>query len=132
MREIKFRAWLKKEKIMVLIEPIEIIHFLKKYRFDDGLIDDGCYFLKEEYFLMQFTGLKDLHGKEIYEGDILKIPSGYFGDSFYKESLGIIEYLEDGFYPRNPYDKDGTTWQDFNWGRTEIIGNIYENPELIK
>jgi uncharacterized phage protein (TIGR01671 family) len=120
IREIKFRAWLKKTKKMVFIEPIEMIHFLKKYRFDDGLIDDGDHFYKDEYVLMQYTGYIDRKGEYIYEGDII---IGLYEDK-------IIQYpviwWKSGWYVgydegerRNVFSLSAVS--DIN-----VIGNIYQ------
>jgi uncharacterized phage protein (TIGR01671 family) len=121
MREIKFRAWCFDSKKLSynIIGNIYISEM-------------ALWANSHEYELMQYIGLKDKNRKYIYEGDIVKIPAGWFGDIHYKESVGIIEYLENEFYPRNPNDNNGVTWQEFNWKDVEIIGNIYENPELLK
>ena len=66
--------------------------------------------------IMQYTGLKDKNGKEIYEGDIYKSTSSLFG-----EHIGVIKDIR-----RVNLDADYHP-DDF-----EVIGNIYENPELIK
>ncbi len=82
------------------------------------------YFVGENPILMQYTGLKDKNGKEIYEGDIIVeylLPNEY--------DYGIIEYL-DGSFVINWKSK---MWQYLiNVSRREVIGNIYENPELLK
>lgn len=89
MREIKFRAWLKKEKIIVPVQELLlgpgavcITHWIKGNKYSSRSAD--------EFELMQFTGLKDKNGKEIFEEDIVKIDGaaklgqivfrdGYFG-----------------------------------------------------
>jgi uncharacterized phage protein (TIGR01671 family) len=86
------------------------------------------------YNVMQFTGLKDKNGKEIYEGDIYRWVSWNKA-----ERIGVVEY-EIGF------GGDGETWAGFGfpsditrldnddepWRDVEVIGNIYENPELLE
>lgn len=73
--------------------------------------------------LMQYTGLKDKNGKEIYEGDILSTGNLESGHR-------IVEvYFKDGcFYTK---DESFKKWRVAGWRTTEIIGNIYENPELL-
>ncbi len=82
---------------------------------------------------MQFTGLKDKNGKEIYEGDLLHI---VIDDD---ECVREIKYYGDKEYPA--FDVDEIPWLGnesnylssiSNLGTMEIIGNIYENPELLK
>ena len=88
--------------------------------------------------IMQCTGLKDKYGKLIFEGDILRVignrdTSGY----------GVVEYLQAGCqffvngYLNNPSPyhprKKGEFYQQLQeWLCTEVIGNIYENPELLE
>lgn len=76
------------------------------------------------YVWLQYTGLKDKHGKEIYEGDILQLPSRYYGDTYYEKSIGVIEWDYDSWYVKNQGDAQ--------YSDMEIIGNIYENPELLQ
>jgi len=108
MREIKFRAWYDRswftdqglenedKGFMMSWNELDIHHF-----YDDDVK------------LMQYTGLKDINGKEIYEGDILKSGWGY---------SGVVEY--DSFMFMK---SEGRISDD-----VEIIGNIYENPELLE
>ena len=80
---------------------------------------------------LQFTGLKDKNGREIYEGDIIQNKSlsmkGEIKMGYHETSLGkhygwfIHRYMKIG------KDK-ATSWESPHW---EVIGNIYENPELI-
>lgn len=125
----KFRAWLKKEKEMI---DVDEIHWDRgKFEF----IGDGITFqrLANEVELMQSTGLKDKNGKEIFEGDIIKVTnenSWLEVVSYEKEkSMFVIEEINRNFkVPSSPlYDLFNTTIFE-----SEIIGNIYENPELLK
>ena len=116
MREIKFRAWDKEDK-EIIYEALEI----RNIGLGDGsvLIDERTQ-KGNELIWMQYTGLKDKNDKEIYEGDVLKFKNGCMGIVIYEAPSwgvdwgGVKNFL--GIF----YDK------------TEIIGNIYENPELIK
>ena len=121
MREIKFRAWDRNQKRFVTYG----------YLGHDGLYysGEGCeiYGSDEHVEAQMFTGLKDKKGKEIYEGDILKLES-WVGTQ-------QVAFIEGAFCLA---DKDGNYVGDIHYihhagiMQSEIIGNIYENPELIK
>ncbi len=114
MRPIKFRAW-DGYKMVYDMNPDFMGHLL-------------CGDNEFEYPLMQYTGLKDKNGKEIYEGDIVKTGevvefmdgNGYGRDEGTEEHLGY--FLVKGARGRSlsRYDK------------VEVIGSIYENKELLK
>ena len=122
MRKIKFRAWDKIEKKMWIPiidqegfpcakHPITCLLI----RMDGELLDP----------IMQYTGLKDKNGKEIYEGDILnhcELGKGYkdFRVIEWKE----IEDLEESYTGFNIYPSYAKKYL--------VVGNIYENPELLK
>jgi len=123
MREIKFRAWIKKFKEMHGVRQVnftqELVWFTEKW--NEAL---ELQFVE----LMQYTGLKDKNGKEIYEGDILK-----------NKGVSVVKSIEDihqviGFRDakeNNPHSEPQTTIETFE-SQFEIIGNIYENPGLVK
>ncbi len=71
---------------------------------------------------LQYTGLKDKNGREIFEGDIVK-------HTHWSGNIGIIEYLSYGFFIKSI---DGRLSSIILPNQTEITGNIFENPDLIK
>jgi uncharacterized phage protein (TIGR01671 family) len=125
MREIKFRAWDKKEKRMMRVAKI---NFTWDGKFLEVHCIDNDY--KKEYWLpfpkielMQFTGLKDKNGKEIFEGDILRYkPHKIISD---ETVIDVVEYDEFGF---QPFLEEARV--DADYTEIEIIGNIYENPTI--
>lgn len=129
MRTIKFRAWDKTDKIMFDApnHPVTL---------DGRLLSNDNNDVTDNYELMQFTGLFDKNGKEIYEGDIISVPWGFNSDYHFPQMNVIVKWDDDKGNPIagfiiEPINKAITVWQDFTWRDTEIIGNIYENPELL-
>ena len=124
MREIKFRAWHKEKKIMGEVLGIDILH--KEIFFSNEDVD--CYEHTDfkDIELMQYTGLKDKNNKEIYEGDIL---SNGNNEKPYKVIFenGSFRAEFEGDFEEYSFDLINIVAQG-----CEIVGNIYENPELIK
>ena len=104
MREIKFRVYDKHNKIWKYFRVGECIF--------DGIIDMES--------LGEFTGLKDKNGKEIYEGDIVQWLR------YKKPVIGKIGWGHAGFWVIGNF---GQLYQN---GSLEVIGNIYENPDLME
>ena len=128
MREIKFRAWLKKEKKMVNVETLFI--GINRLCFGNSKTEDLFFRDFEEVELMQYTELTDKNGKEIYEGDIVLVKPGGISTWYktvveFKEGALIASLIngENHFYIFNP----GFDSNDF-----EVIGNIYENKKLLE
>ena len=98
---------------------------------DSGLAVMGNILIKEPGFIvMQFTGLKDINGKEIYEGDIIT----WFADGINKKA--IVKWYFNGYIAKRIDKEIDYSFQSFipiheDKFDGEVIGNIYENPELI-
>ena len=118
-REIKFRAWDKDKKRM---REVTEINWYDEYMLVDETPMSGDRLPIEGIPLMQYTGLKDKNGKEIYEGDIVQLSI----NEKKPHHLGKVEYLPPKFFVIDG-EKSGLILTD----RYEVIGNIYENPELL-
>lgn len=138
MREIKFRAWHKIQKRI-----FDVYGFDKDNVYEESLNDYlETVHHRSKCDLSQFTGLQDRAGKDVYEGDIL--------ENYHKEKYEIIygvnktqivrqnnsqtrkKFLSSGFYEKQ-IGQDINAYVelcDCKWG--VIIGNIYENPELLE
>lgn len=125
MREIKFRAWVKDGKEIVDVEEIDFMNKVINYIYNDYKNNEqeiiGAYF--EDIELMEYTGLKDKNNKEIYEGDIVIHHSKMHKIIFNAEEARFV-LRDDEFEMEIPFTNN-------NNRRMEIIGNIYENPELL-
>lgn len=129
-REIKFRAFVKpilrfaNRQVGFMIDVSEI-DFNEKYVAND----DGTVYYFDEIELVQYTGLKDKNGVEIYEGDIVE--TVYNGEVF----AGVVVYdlSEVDFKVTDGKEKYGRNFQYLAGNdENEVIGNIYENPELLE
>lgn len=149
MREIKFRAWDKKEKrYWSQKEMNEIGGYYYNYGVSNGEDLDDDFNPYEPYVLEQYTGLKDSKGVEIYEGDIVLVEDTY--------TDAVLEYGQGPKYPENHLSKvifkNGSFGADIKesgdlyyakfasfenidattgLGIIEVLGNIHENQELL-
>ena len=132
-REIKYKAWLKEEKKMVIVETIDFSEKSIQYLEKNEIID--AYLLRttflEDIELMQYTGIKDENGKEIYVGDILKYNFPYDGRLKHVSSVKFLE-TEASFGIKDRYENEIPLYRIAANNYFEVIGNIYENEELLK
>ena len=124
MRKIKFRAWDKENEKMMKVSSL---HLENK---EISVKENGTFHLFRMQDLMQYTGLKDKNGKEIYEGDVVLVKLGGIS-TWYKT---VIKFKEGVFIASLIDGKDyiyifnrGFDNNDF-----EVIGNIYENKKLLE
>lgn len=135
----KFRAWKKAGKELGRVGQItfELDGSVSCVLFKGKFLDFNVPI--NEIVLMQSTGLKDKNGKEIFEGDVVSRNSGMpsvveFGKWIYEEDFGY-KIKNIGFYLNSSYDDDeffqAMDYEDIR-KNYEVIGNIYENPELLE
>lgn len=134
MREIKFRVWLTQLSRMIYNEDVDTEKFeelqkLSNYKYP--LEEDELYpwssvyswlnlYEDSKYMIpLQYTGIKDKHGTEIYEGDIVN----YFSDGLATVKFECGCFIIDGKSHRDSFNE--------LCGEIEVVGNIYENPELL-
>jgi uncharacterized phage protein (TIGR01671 family) len=134
-REIKFRAWSPDNKRMFLVEQLRFYgDELAAFEFADDLYN-------ARDIVMQYTGLKDKNGTEIYEGDILGSDDGEWQDNdetWLQYIAGIVTWWDNNGRFHLSDDLEGYMGDDdyadvpMEWVKYEVIGNIHENPELLK
>jgi uncharacterized phage protein (TIGR01671 family) len=130
MREIKFRCWFRGPDIMGKVTNLK--------GSNDGYLFDGvvaeCFIGGRQVFyeayqnfeLMQYTGLKDSSGKEIYDQDFIKSSGGDIMLVVWRQDLASFALRKDGWM------YDHYFGEAVDAGHTQVVGNFYENPELIK
>ena len=131
MNEIKFRAWLRYEKemseVLVLDNQEKKVFVVRK----DGA--SGCRMFAE-LELVQYTGLKDKNGVEIYEGDILEMAEQSLLRFEVVYDAGHMAFMRNWIDKRVPATrgKGEMEYLSANTDFLEVIGNRFENPELLK
>jgi len=122
MREIKFRAWAKQsaehEMYYFQLGTVYVDDYRTYIQCDGDTVLKQCRLRDNDCVVMQYTGLKDKNGKEIYEGDIVEVEDG----------VGVIEWNAHDL----AWDLSGPNMPITRSMSAKVIGNIYENPELLK
>lgn len=112
IKKIKFRAWNIKEKVMISADDLYL---------DSGLQSPLWKVLEDfqkDFYIMQFTGLLDVNGVEIYEGDYVKRVVSNYGNKETIDRDFVVEFGKTELLPFNKFPpEDG-------W---EVVGNVYEN-----
>ena len=133
MREYKFRVWDTENKEMLKVQELDFEDTFYGGRLSIRTDQYNDYFDIEDMILMQYTGLKDKNGKEIYEGDIIF-------DSFYERKAKVV-FLEGAFWL--DYIEDFKEYETIhkryqllanydNKSVLGVIGNIYDNKKLLE
>ena len=124
----RYRAWLKEDKEMIDVE--EINFFNGEFDFIGDAITWMC--KSDDCVLMQSTGFRDKNGKEIFEGDIVKVTDGDERTNFPDGGIGTICGLDEIFMWYIDGQVHNGLFDISQEYYIEVIGNIYENQELLE
>ena len=121
MRDIKFRVWDNERNAMFNSKSVDIDFFEGEIEITSDTIRYDEVYTDEikDFELMQYVGCKDKNNKEIYEGDIVKTKE-HIGQIIYSKGMFFIDVKGDFYLPIYNVSEF-----------MEVIGNIYENPELL-
>ena len=122
MRDIKFRVWDNERNAMFNSKSVDVDFFEGKIEITSDTIRYDEVYTDEikDFELMQYVGCKDKNNKEIYEGDIVKTKE-HIGQIIYSKGMFFIDVKGDFYLP---------IYNVLEF--MEVIGNIYENPELLE
>ena len=132
MREIKFRAWDKNTNTMYenisILPSMECIAINVDYDhdFQEYCIDESCVVELKDVELLEYTGLKDKNGVEIYEGDIVETTRAL------NHIVGVVTMIKGCWYIQDGKDSYYRLIPRFGVVENRVIGNVYENKELLE
>ena len=129
MREVKYKAYWHESKLMTLVYTIDFLQ--GGARVSDGCVHTG--WAGEDCELIQYPGMKDSHGKDVCEGDILEAVFELIDGELKKiMDAGVVVFKDYGFQVKT---FEGHYEPLHEWAQLseelKVIGNIYENPELL-
>lgn len=133
---LEFRAWDKVNKHMIVDSPLSMATIMGNYV--GKKIDFNGKSLVENYEIMQFIGLRDKNGKKIFAGDIVKtttIIDGNFVQQISRRYVVVFQGCSFQYKDIGPFAhrfNPNTTTNPIGCDNPEVIGNIYENPELLE
>ena len=124
----KFRAWHKEYKTMLKVIQLEWLgneheELFKVTTHYDGDTIFGTSYNPSQIILMQCSGIQDIHGKDIYVGDIVKLQGQYFPIVFRCASFSI---------ETRPYQNVVQDMMLYQFTDAEVVGNVYEHSELLE
>lgn len=144
MREIKFRAWDKKEKKMQRVDRIYFYSTHLEVYTSESLEQP---YKNTSIVFMQYTGLKDKNGTEIFEGDLIRAGQMIYQIAWYGMDGRLMPFTTEPINSNQYMASSGVPIRNWNWldggegiyyhdikksVNIEVIGSIYENPELIR
>lgn len=137
MREIKFRAWDRKNscwyKPALKAYRGELFELLISFGGDlTAHTMKGLVHQPDRFILMQYTGLSDKNGEEIYEGDVVEAVGYRISGGGILKSKMLVEWKDGGFRLKRLYKSPQTYPTLSDTKRLRVVGNIYENPKLLK
>ena len=127
MRELKFRVWNIKDKVWddpTILEVWDGGGVLEPFQYIKSGELNPLYIPKENYVIQQFTGLQDVKGNNIYEGDIVKFENDFTAE--------VIWCEEDAAFQIRTENKGGAFLNERYMLHFKVIGNIFENADLLK
>ncbi len=148
IREIKFRVWDKQDLRFIDCDDksgVFLIDFNGKLRCAEWSCGNGDNSAnsvyeplenQQRYVIQQYTGLKDILGKDIYEGDIVKYKTRYGNYMDSDKDVDIttneVVFSDGGFYPQPESHIEEDSYYNYKTYDFEVIGNIFQNPDLLK